>query len=124
LAYAPPFGSAKDIVNLAGFAATNLRDGLVRRVETLPDDPAVQLVDVRGQALAEAYPIEGAINLPFTTLRANLDKLDHDRPVVTLCSAGKMSYFAARVLAQNGFQVSSLSGGIKANLDPVMPTKL
>lgn len=124
LAYAPPFGSAKDIVNLAGFAATNLRDGLVQRVDDLPDDPAIQLVDVRGQALAAAHPIAGAVNIPFTTLRQNLDKLDRDAPVVTLCSAGKMSYFAARVLTQNGFAVSSLSGGIKANLDPRMPTKV
>ncbi len=124
LAYAPPFGSAKDIVNLAGFAATNLRDGLVQRVDALPNDPAVQLVDVRGKALADAYPVEGAINIPFTALRGNLDKLDHDRPVVTLCTAGKMSYFAARVLSQNGFQVSSFSGGIKGNLDPRVPAKV
>jgi len=123
LAYAPPFGSAKDIVNLAGFSATNLLDGLVRREGTLPDDPSVQLVDVRGRALAEAYPIEGAVNIPFATLRGNLDKLDRDRPVVTLCTAGKMSYFAARVLAQNGFRVSSFSGGIKGNIDQLMPAK-
>ena len=124
LAYAPPFGSAKDIVNLAGFAATNLRDGLVQRVDDLPDDPTIQVVDVRGQALAAAHPVEGALNIPFTTLRQNMDRLDRSVPVVTLCSAGKMSYFAARVLTQNGFQVSSLSGGIKANLDPRMPTKV
>ncbi|HXP95688.1 MAG TPA: FAD-dependent oxidoreductase, partial [Telmatospirillum sp.] len=109
LAYAPPFGSAKDIVNLAGFAATNLRDGLVVKTDVLPEDPAVQLVDVRAQGLAEAFPIAGAINIPIATLRDNLDKLDRKRPVVTLCSFGKMSYFAARVLAQNGFQVSSFA---------------
>jgi len=124
LAYAPPFGSAKDIVNLAGFAATNLRDGLVRRVDELPDDPTTQVVDVRGQALAAAHPVEGAVNIPLTTLRQNLNGLDRDRPVITLCTAGKMSYFAARVLSQNGFEVSSLSGGIKANLDPRVPTKV
>lgn len=125
LAYAPPFGSAKDVVNLAGFAACNRRDGLVRHVTELPTDPQVQIVDVRPKPLAEAYPVPGAvINIPFPTLRANLDKLDRSRPVVTVCAFGKMSYFAARVLAQNGFDVASFSGGLKANVDPRTPAKL
>ena len=125
LAYAPPFGSAKDVINLAGFAACNRRDGLVNHVSELPDDPAVQVVDVRGKPLAEAFPAPGkSINIPFPTLRANLDQLDRSRPVVTLCAFGKMSYFAARVLAQNGFSVSSFSGGLKANIDPRTPAKL
>ncbi|SDH20062.1 FAD-dependent oxidoreductase [Propionivibrio dicarboxylicus] len=125
LAYAPPFGSAKDIINLAGFAACNRRDGLVKHTETLPTDPAVQIVDVRGKPLADAYPAPATVlNIPFATLRANLGKLDKNRPVVTLCAFGKMSYFAARVLAQNGFDVSSFSGGLKANVDPRSPGKL
>ena len=124
LSYAPPFGSAKDIVNLAGFAATNLRDGLVSSVYSLPQDAVVQQVDVRAKALAEAYPIPGTINIPVPRLRTNLNLLDRSRPVVTLCSFGKMSYFAARILAQNGFDVASLSGGIKANIDPGMPTRI
>ena len=125
LAYAPPFGAAKDIVNLAGFAACNRRDGLVSHTTELPDDPRVQVVDVRGAALAEAYPVPGAsVNIPFPTLRANLDRLDRDRPVVTVCAFGKMSYFAARVLAQHGFAVQSFSGGLKANVDPRTPGKL
>ena len=125
LAYAPPFGSAKDIVNLAGFAACNRRDGLVSHVSTLPDDPQVQVVDVRGKPLAEAFPAPGKpINIPFPTLRARLGELDRSRPVVTLCAFGKMSYFAARVLVQNGFSVSSFSGGLKANIDPRTPAKL
>jgi NADPH-dependent 2,4-dienoyl-CoA reductase/sulfur reductase-like enzyme/rhodanese-related sulfurtransferase len=124
LSYAPPFGSAKDVVNLAGFAATNVRDGLVSHVFRLPHDPAVQLIDVRAKALSEAYPIVGAVNIPVPRLRAALESLDRSRPVETLCSFGKMSYFAARILAQNGFKVSSLSGGIKANIDPCMPSKV
>ena len=125
LAYAPPFGSAKDVINLAGFSACNRRDGLVSHVCELPEDPAVQVVDVRGKPLAEAFPAPGkSINIPFPTLRANLDKIDRSRPVVTLCAFGKMSYFAARVLAQNGFSVSSFSGGLKANIDPRTPAKL
>ncbi|MBS1156854.1 MAG: peroxidase [Proteobacteria bacterium] len=125
LAYAPPFGSAKDVINLAGFAACNRRDGLVAHISELPDDPGIQVVDVRGKPLAEAFPAPGkAINIPFPTLRANLDKLDRSRPVVTLCTFGKMSYFASRVLAQHGFDVTSFSGGLKANVDPRTPAKL
>lgn len=124
LAYAPPFGSAKDIVNLAGFAATNMEDGLISYVYDLPNDGKTQCVDVRGAPLAQAYPVQGAINIPFDGLRANLDKLDKNRPVVTLCTFGKMSYFAARVLLQNGFSVQSFSGGIRANIDPTIPPKL
>lgn len=124
LAYAPPFGSAKDIVNLAGFAATNLRDGLVETVTELPDDPAVQRLDVRAAALSAAHPLPGARALPVARLRGALATLDRARPVVTVCAFGKMSYFAARILAQNGFKVRSLAGGIKAAVDPDMPSKL
>ena len=125
LAYAPPFGSAKDIINIAGFAACNRRDGLVRHTTTLPADPWVQVVDVRGKPIAEAFPPPvAAVNIPFPTLRDNLDKLDRSRPVVTLCTFGKMSYFAARVLAQKGFDVTSFSGGLKGNVDPRSPAKL
>lgn len=124
-AYAPPFGSAKDIINLAGFAACNRRDGLVSHVTELPTDPQVQVVDVRPKALAEAFPAPcPVINMPFAALRNNLDKLDRQRPVVTLCAFGKMSYFAARVLAQHGFDVASYSGGLKANVDPRTLSKL
>lgn len=124
-AYAPPFGAAKDAINLAGFAACNRRDALVRHTSVLPDDPAVQIVDVRPKPLAEAFPAPvKVINIPFPTLRANLDKLDRNRPVVTLCAFGKMSYFAARVLAQHGFDVTSYSGGLKANFDPRSPAKM
>ncbi|MDP5239305.1 FAD-dependent oxidoreductase [Uliginosibacterium sp. 31-16] len=125
LAYAPPFGAAKDVINLAGFAACNRRDGLVRHTSALPADPQVQIVDVRPKPLAEAFPVPGTvINIPFPTLRASLDKLDRSRPVVTVCAFGKMSYFAARLLAQEGFDVTSFSGGMRGNIDPRSPGKL
>ncbi|MBV5323407.1 FAD-dependent oxidoreductase, partial [bacterium] len=125
LAYAPPFGAAKDAINLAGFAACNRRDALVSHTTVLPDDPNVQIVDVRPKPLSEAFPAPcKVINIPFPTLRANLDKLDRSRPVLTLCAFGKMSYFAARLLAQHGFTVSSFSGGLKANVDPRSPAKM
>ena len=126
LAYAPPFGAAKDIVNLAGFAACNARDGLVTPIDDLPDDPAVQVLDNRPPALVQAYPLPQvrALNIPLAALRQRLDELDRNRPVVTVCALGKTAYFAARILAQNGFQVSTLTGGIRAHFDPRSPAKL
>lgn len=126
LAYAPPFGSAKDIVNLAGFAAGNTRDGLVTPIDALPDDSAVQVLDVRPPALVQSHPIprHGVINIPLGALRGRLGELDRARPVATVCALGKTAYFAARILAQNGFQVSALTGGIRAHFDPRSPAKL
>ena len=126
LAYAPPFGAAKDIVNLAGFTACNTRDGLVVPVDALPDDPAVQSLDVRPPPLVQAHPLPraGTINIPLGALRSRLGELDRTRPIVTVCALGKTAYFAARILAQNGFRVSSLTGGIRAHFDPRSPAKL
>ena len=126
LSYAPPFGSAKDIVNLAGMAACNTRDRLVAPVDALPEDPTVQIVDVRPPPLAQKHPVPhpGVVNIPFTLLRQRCGELDKSRPVVTVCALGKTSYFAARVLAQNGFQVQSLTGGLRARFDPRSPAKL
>jgi NADPH-dependent 2,4-dienoyl-CoA reductase/sulfur reductase-like enzyme/rhodanese-related sulfurtransferase len=126
LAYAPPFGAAKDIVNLAGFTACNTRDGLVTPVDELPADPAVQILDVRPPALVQSHPLPraGALNIPLGVLRTRLGELDRTRPVVTVCALGKTAYFAARILAQHGFQVSALTGGIRAHFDPRSPAKL
>jgi len=126
LAYAPPFGAAKDIVNLAGFTACNTRDGLVTPVDALPDDPAAQIPDVRPPPLVSVHPIPraGVINIPLGALRARLGELARTRPVVTVCALGKTAYFAARVLAQNGFAVSTLTGGIRSHFDPRTPAKL
>jgi NADPH-dependent 2,4-dienoyl-CoA reductase/sulfur reductase-like enzyme/rhodanese-related sulfurtransferase len=124
LSYAPPFGSAKDIVNLAGFAATNRMDDLVDVVHQLPEEGTATLIDVRPGPLAERFPLPGSINIPFPTLRNQLEEIDPHKPVVTACAFGKMSYFAARILKQKGFQVTSFSGGIKGSLDPRTPAKL
>lgn len=112
LAYAPPFGSAKDIVNIAGFAACNQRDDLVHTLSQLPADANVQIIDVRSKPVSDAAPVPNAMNIPIPTLRENLDKIDRTRPVVTVCALGKSSYFASRILKQNGFNVSSLAGGL------------
>jgi NADPH-dependent 2,4-dienoyl-CoA reductase/sulfur reductase-like enzyme/rhodanese-related sulfurtransferase len=126
LSYAPPFGAAKDIVNLAGFAACNIREGLLTAVDALPSDPAVQILDVRPPPLAQAHPLNraGTLNIPLAQLRGRLGELDRSRPVITVCALGKTAYFAARILAQSGFQVSALTGGIRAHFDPRSPAKL
>lgn len=124
LAYAPPFGSAKDIVNIAGFAATNQLDALVDFVKQLPEAGTCQLVDVRPAPLAQAHPLNGAINIPFPELRRRATELDPAIPVLTICAFGKMSYFAARLLKQKGFAVKSYAGGIKGSIDPRSPAKL
>jgi NADPH-dependent 2,4-dienoyl-CoA reductase/sulfur reductase-like enzyme/peroxiredoxin family protein/TusA-related sulfurtransferase len=111
LAYAPPFGGARDVVNTAGFAARNERDGLARPVTTLPAGRAV--LDVRPAAVADLSPIPDALNIPMPELRARLGELDSAKPWVTVCALGKTSYFAARVLAQAGFDVVSLAGGVR-----------
>ncbi len=123
LSYAPPFGSAKDVVNLAGFAATNQRDGLVRPIAALPVEPQTQILDVRGTAAAHELPVPGARNIPLPALRDALPSLDPAVPLVTVCAHGKTSYFAARILAQHGYDVQSLAGGVYAHpeLHPPKP---
>ncbi|MDP0495397.1 MAG: FAD-dependent oxidoreductase [Verrucomicrobiota bacterium JB024] len=114
LAYAPPFGSAKDPINVAGFSAGNIRRGFVKPVYSLSDTPAgSQVVDVRPTEMAALKAIPGAVNIPFPQLRARLGELDQSKPVVTICALGKTSYFAARVLAQKGFDVYAHVGGAK-----------
>jgi len=110
LAYAPPFGSAKDVVNIAGFAACNIRDGFLSPVDTLAAAGA-QIIDVRPSATAMKSPVPGAKNIPLAQLRQRLGELDSSQPVYTICQMGKTSYFAARILANHGFVAHSILGG-------------
>ena len=113
LAYAPPFGAAKDPINTAGFSGVNLREGLARPIYDLDEVPELQLIDARPAEMAQLKPIPDAINIPFPELRSRLGEIDKSRPVATVCALGKMSYFAARVLAQHGFDVRTHVGGWK-----------
>lgn len=110
LSYAPPFGSAKDVVNVAGFAAGNIRDGLLIPVPDLQSAGA-QIVDVRPEASATKNPVPGAKNIPLAELRKRLEEIDRSQPVFTICQMGKTSYFAARILANHGFDARSILGG-------------
>ena len=110
LSYAPPFGNAKDVVNVAGFAAANIRDGLLVPVADL-ESAGAQVVDVRPAATAAKRPVPGARNIPLSQLRGRLGELDRSQPVFTICQMGKTSYFAARILANHGFDARSILGG-------------
>jgi rhodanese-related sulfurtransferase len=103
-----------------------VRNGLVTPVSAIPTDEGVQVVDVRPAPLVQSHPLKPmrSINIPLPVLRQRLGELDRTRPVVTVCAFGKTAYFAARILAQNGFQVSTLTGGIRAHFDPRTPAKL
>jgi rhodanese-related sulfurtransferase len=115
LAYAPPFGAAKDPLHIAAFVAQNQADGLCPGVA--PGDPADlsgQILDVRTEAEIALGTLDGAIRIPISELRARLDELDRGRPVYVLCGVGQRAYNAARILKQNGFaEVFTLSGGFK-----------
>lgn len=105
LAYAPPFSSAKDPVNMAGFVAGNLLRGNVKfanwdAVEKLQ---GIQLLDVREEAEVEAFAVPGALNIPLGKLRDQLQKLNRAKPVVVFCAIGVRAYNASRILSQNGF---------------------
>ncbi len=116
LCYAPPFGSAKDPVNMAGFAAENVINGTVKQffwhdVEKLPRDGSVTLLDVRTKTEIAHGMIDGFINIPLDTLRDNLDKLPKDKPVYVHCHSGLRSYIACRILSGNGYDCYNLAGG-------------
>ncbi|WP_062387771.1 FAD-dependent oxidoreductase [Demequina iriomotensis] len=118
LAYAPPFGSAKDPVNMLGFLAQNVLDGTTRvwRFQDLEQVRAEALIlDVRSEREYAMGHLPEAVNLPHTHLREHLDgvrQLAGDRPVRVLCASGVRSYYAHRVLAQHGFDSATLDGGM------------
>jgi NADPH-dependent 2,4-dienoyl-CoA reductase/sulfur reductase-like enzyme/peroxiredoxin family protein/rhodanese-related sulfurtransferase/TusA-related sulfurtransferase len=115
LAYAPPYGSAKDPVNMAGFVAENLMKGVVE-FWYAEDFPAKTeqgtLLDVRSTDEYETWHVPGAINIPLAKLRGQLGKLSRANPVFVYCKVGFRSYLAYRILKQNGFErASTLAGG-------------
>jgi tRNA 2-thiouridine synthesizing protein A len=116
LAYAPPFGSAKDPVNTAGYVASNVLEGAFApitwdRIAGLPLD-TVQLLDVRTAAEIHNGAIPGAMHIELDTLRTRLGELDPARPVVVYCQVGLRGYLASRILSQNGYHdVRNLTGG-------------
>ena len=116
LAYAPPYSSAKDPVNMAGFCAGNLLDGMVKfaawdSVETEPDSV---ILDVREKAEVEAFGLGRAVHIPMGQLRERLNELDPRKRTIVFCAIGVRGYNAARLLAQKGFaDVAVYPGGFR-----------
>ena len=118
LCYAPPFGSAKDPVNMAGYVIENVRAGLVEQhhwdaVAELPADGSVILLDVRtpGEVRKQGLLRSDALHIPLDELRGRLGELDKGKKIYVNCYSGLRSYLACRILSQHGFQCSNLSGG-------------
>ena len=117
LCYAPPYGSAKDAVNLAGMAAQNIRGGLVAparwdEIAALKPDQSLVL-DVRDAAEREAGAIPNSVHIPLKELRARLGELPRNKEIIAHCASGQRSYNACRILTQNGFRCRNLSGSYK-----------
>lgn len=120
LGYAPPFGSAKDPVNMAGFIGANLLRGdvVLWYADRFDEDTAgARILDVRGPEEFAAGHLPGAQNLPLDQLRGALDGLDRDQPMRLYCAVGFRSYLAYRILVQHGFvDVATLAGGMHSYL--------
>ena len=118
LCYAPPYSSAKDPVNMAGYVIENVLAGRVRNfhwhdVDDLPRDGGATLLDVRTPQEAAQGGIDGFVNIPLDSLRGRMGELDKSKPVYAHCHSGARSYAAARMLSQNGFEAYNLSGGYR-----------
>ena len=117
LAYAPPYASAKDPVNMAGFMAENIEKGLVKQfhwdqVAGLPRDGSVTLLDTRTPMEYSGGCAPGFVNIPVDELRQRLGEIDKTKPVYVMCQSGLRSYLACRILAQNGYDCYNFSGGL------------
>lgn len=117
LAYAPPFSSAKDPVNMTAYAASNILNGLVEVVHWPEVNERQQtgavLLDARTPAEVARGAVPGSINIPVDDLRARMNELPRDQEVMVYCQVGLRSYIANRILLQNGFKTKNISGGYR-----------
>jgi NADPH-dependent 2,4-dienoyl-CoA reductase/sulfur reductase-like enzyme/peroxiredoxin family protein/rhodanese-related sulfurtransferase/TusA-related sulfurtransferase len=116
LAYAPPFGSAKDPVNYAGFVAANVLRKEVRICQVadiVNPGPTQLLLDVRTAPEVQQGTIPGSVHIPLDELRSRLGELPRDKEILAFCQVGLRGYLACRILSQNGFACRNLTGGYK-----------
>ena len=118
LAYAPPYSSAKDPVNMAGFMIENIKNNIVKQwyyedVDKLPHDGSVTLLDTRTKGEYAGSHIDGFVNIPVDELRERLDELDKTKMVYIICQSGLRSYIASRILTGNGFNTYNFAGGFR-----------
>lgn len=128
-AYAPPYSSAKDPVNMAGFVAENILNGILKVEQwdgfetTFAADENAMMIDVRNPDEVVSGAMEGSINIPLDTLRSNLNNIPKDKTIFVYCAVGLRGYLAQRILMQSGYKnVINLSGGY--NLWNVCKTEL
>ncbi|MBQ2742037.1 MAG: FAD-dependent oxidoreductase, partial [Oscillospiraceae bacterium] len=118
LSYAPPYSSAKDPVNMAGFIIDNVKNGIVKHFY-YEDIPALQkrsditLLDTRTVYEYMRGHADGFINIPLDDLRERISELDPEKPVYVMCQSGLRSYLATRILMQNGFDAYNFAGGYR-----------
>jgi NADPH-dependent 2,4-dienoyl-CoA reductase/sulfur reductase-like enzyme/rhodanese-related sulfurtransferase len=118
LAYAPPYSSAKAPVNMAGFIAENLKNGIVKQwyvedADTLPHDGSVTLLDTRTEEEFARGHIDGFRNIPVDELRERICEIEKGKPVYLICQSGLRSYIASRILTANGFECYNFAGGFR-----------
>jgi len=118
LCYVPPYSSAKDPINMAGFVIENIMTGKIKNfhwdsIEELQKRKDVNLIDVRTPQEYENGNIHGFINIPLDELRGKINTIDKSKPVYVHCQTGLRSYIACRILSQNGFECYNLSGGYR-----------
>ena len=117
LAYAPPYSSAKDPVNMAGFMIDNISKGLkqwhLHDADKLPRDGSVILLDTRTAREYSSGHIEGFVNIPVDELRDRLDEIEPGKPVYVICQSGLRSYIATRILEGYGYEAYNFAGGFR-----------
>ena len=118
LAYAPPYSSAKDPVNMAGFMIDNILRGVLKQwhleeTDGLPRDGSVTLLDTRTAEEYEEGHIDGFRNIPVDELRERLSEIEKGKRVYVICQSGLRSYIASRILEGNGYEAYNFSGGFR-----------
>ena len=118
LAYAPPYSSAKDPVNMAGFMIENISEGLLKQwyledVKRLPRDGSVTLIDARTPEEFAFAHIDGFRNIPVDELRDRLEEIPEGKRVYVLCESGVRSYIACRILTGHGYDAYNFAGGFR-----------
>ncbi|MGF9643796.1 CoA-disulfide reductase [Paenibacillus sp. MABNS29] len=117
LAYAPPYSSAKDPVNMAGYVASNIMDGLVQTIQWHEVDDFHRkgglIIDVRDAVELQAGAIPGSIHIPLAEIRERMAEIPSDLEIAVSCQVGLRGYIAARILIQYGYRVRNVDGGYK-----------
>ncbi len=118
LAYAPPYSSAKDPVNMAGFMIENIKNGVVKQwyyedTESLQKDENITRLDTRTPMEYSRGHVDGFINIPVDSIRERIGELDKNKPVYVICQSGLRSYIATRILMGNGFDAYNFAGGFR-----------